>query len=103
MENALKYEPDGGSVSISVELERRHALLSVCNPGSVIDPGDLDHIFERFYRGDKARNIQTGHGLGLPILKEMAQALRAEISVHSAEDTGTRFTVRFALSAQAKI
>lgn len=103
MENALKYEPDGGSVSISVELERRHALLSVCNPGSVIDPGDLDHIFERFYRGDKARNIQTGHGLGLPILKEMAQALRAEISVHSAEDTGTRFTVRFPLSAQAKI
>lgn len=102
MENALKYEPDGGRVGISVEIERRHALLSVCNLGSVIDPGDLDHIFERFYRGDKARNIQTGHGLGLPILKEMAQALQAEISVHSAEDTGTRFTVRFPLSPQSK-
>ena len=102
LENALKYEPDGGSVRISIEIERRHAVLSVCNFGREIDPEDLNHIFERFYRGDKARNIQTGHGLGLPILKEIALALGAEVSVHSAEDTGTRFTVRFPLSAQSK-
>ncbi|MCR5826204.1 MAG: HAMP domain-containing histidine kinase [Oscillospiraceae bacterium] len=100
LENALKYEPDGGRVSISLGRERRTAVLAVRNSGSVIAPEDLAHIFERFYRGDKARNIRTGHGLGLPILKEMAEAMDAEISVQSTEESGTVFTLRFPPATQ---
>ena len=95
LENAIKYEPDGGSVELKLTAERRKATLSVRNAGSVIAPEDLPHIFERFYRGDKARSAQGGHGLGLPILKQIVDLLGAEMRVESSEETGTVFTVVF--------
>ena len=95
MENALKYEPDGGSVSISVYRQKKKALLRVKNAGSVIEPEDLPHVFERFYRGDKTRNQQKGHGLGLPIIKQMSELQGGEISVISSAEQGTVFTVAF--------
>ncbi len=93
--NALKYEPDGGAVHISLTQERKRALLTVRNGGSVIAPEDLSHVFERFYRGDKARSGSGGHGLGLPIVKGICDLLGAEISVKSSEREGTAFTVSF--------
>ena len=95
MENALKYEPDGGSVCIAVCRQKKKALLRVENAGSVIEPEDLPHVFERFYRGDKTRNQQKGHGLGLPIIKQMSELQGGEISVISSADQGTVFTVAF--------
>ena len=95
MENALKYEPDGGSVCIAVCRQKKKALLRVENAGSVIEPKDLPHVFERFYRGDKTRNQQKGHGLGLPIIKQMSELQGGEISVISSADQGTVFTVAF--------
>ena len=95
MENALKYEPDGGSVCIAVCRQKKKALLRVENAGSVIEPEDLPHAFERFYRGDKTRNQQKGHGLGLPIIKQMSELQGGEISVISSADQGTVFTVAF--------
>ena len=95
MENALKYEPDGGSVCVSVYRQKKKALLQVENAGSVIEPEDLPHVFERFFRGDKTRNQQKGHGLGLPILKQMSELQGGEISVISSAERGTVFTVAF--------
>ena len=95
IENALKYEPDGGAVSVSLTRERRRALLTVRNAGSTIAPEDLPHVFERFYRGDKARSGSRGHGLGLPIVKGVCDLLDAEIRVRSSEEAGTVFTVLF--------
>ncbi len=95
LENALKYEPDGGKVEISLYKSKKKVVLTVKNFGSVISKEDLPHIFERFYRGDKARSIQSGHGLGLPIIKQIIKLVCAEISVNSSENIGTEFTVEF--------
>ena len=95
IENALKYEPPGGSVRLELRREKKKAVLTVQNPGSRIAPEDLGHIFERFYRGDKTRGDHQGHGLGLPIVKQLCDSLGAEIKVRSDEDEGTVFTVSF--------
>ena len=98
VENALKYEPVGGRVTVSLRTERKKALFTVHNQGSLIAPEDLPHIFERFYRGDKARSSRGGHGLGLPIIRQMTELLGGEISARSSETEGTEFTVTFALA-----
>ena len=95
IENALKYEPDGGTVHVSLTRERKRALLTVHNAGSTISQEDLPRVFERFYRGDKARSDSRGHGLGLPIVKGICDLLDAEIQVRSTEQSGTVFTVLF--------
>lgn len=95
IENALKYEPDGGKVKVSVSVSKKNAVFSVQNFGSVILPEDLPHIFDRFYRGDKTRNIKKGHGLGLPIIKRMTELLNAHIQAESSQQIGTVFTVFF--------
>ena len=95
LENALKYEPAGGSVLLALTAERKKATLTVHNHGSVIAPEDLPHVFERFYRGDKARTAQSGHGLGLPIVKQIADLLGAQLRAESSPETGTTFTVVF--------
>ncbi len=95
IENAIKYESAGGLVRVSLGAEKKKAELSVQNTGSVIAPEDLEHIFERFYRGDKSRGSESGHGLGLPIVKQMTELLGAQISVKSGAGSGTIFTVTF--------
>lgn len=97
IENALKYEPGGGRVAIALERAPRKGKkvrFTVKNYGSVISEEDLPHIFERFYRGDKARS-EKGHGLGLPILKRTAELIGAGITVTSSREGGTVFTVEF--------
>lgn len=95
LENALKYEPDGGIVEVKLVAGRKKTKLSFKNRGSVIESEDIDHIFERFYRGDKTRGIKKGHGLGLPIIKQMVDLLGAGIEVESSPGEGTVFTVTF--------
>ena len=94
IENALKYEPQGGRVEVSLSAAKKKAVFCVHNLGSFISPEDQAHIFERFYRGDKARSNLQGHGLGLPIIKQMTELIGAQIEMQSGED-GTSFTVTF--------
>ncbi|MBR4703342.1 MAG: hypothetical protein IKO91_05805 [Oscillospiraceae bacterium] len=98
IENAVKYEPKGGKVTVRAERGRKTAVLTVHNQGSFIPPEDLGHIFERFYRGDKSRSGGGGFGLGLPILRQLAQLQGAEIDVKSEPGSGTVFTVTFPLA-----
>lgn len=96
LENALKYEPSGGRVSIHLTQSKKKTVLSVCNQGSRIADEDLPHVFDRFYRSDKSRTNSAGSfGLGLAIAKEMVERLGGTISVTSSQEEGTVFSVTF--------
>ncbi len=98
LENALKYEPTGGRVQLTLIREKKKVRLSVQNFGSTIPEADLPHVFDRFYRSDKSRKSESGSfGLGLAITKEMAEKLGGEISVASTAEAGTVFQVIFSL------
>ena len=97
MENAIKYEPGGGQVLVTLTRSRRHAILEVRNRSTRISQEDLPHVFDRFYRSDKSRQSKTGgHGLGLAITKEMVTKLGGTVQAGSGED-GTAFTVKLPL------
>ena len=100
VENALKYEPAGGRVTVTLRTDRKKVVYTVRNQGSFIAPEDLPHIFERFYRSDKARSSRGGHGLGLPIIRQMVELLGGEITAESGEGSGTVFTATLPLAEQ---
>jgi heavy metal sensor kinase len=98
VDNALKYGPDTGEVRIEVWPDGSHAIVEVSDDGPGIAAGDLDHVFDRFYRVDEARTRSAGGaGLGLAICREIAQAHHGEISVRNGDRGGTVFTVRLPL------
>ena len=96
VENGIKYNIAGGSVRIHVTRSDDNALLTVSDSGSGIPEESLPHIFERFYRVDKARARKSGgSGLGLSIVRNMVERNNGEIHVESTEGQGTTFTVSF--------
>jgi signal transduction histidine kinase len=95
LDNAVKFTPPGGRVSLSVRPEAGRATVTVADSGVGIAPGELPRIFDRFYRGDDARRRADGAGLGLSIAKWITDAHGAEITLDSAVGEGTRITVRF--------
>jgi len=99
VDNARKYTPKGGKVTLSLGCADGWARLSVTDTGIGIPAPDLPHIFERFYRVDKARSRAAGgSGLGLSIAQWIAQAHGGKIDVQSAPGQGTTFTVRLPLA-----
>lgn len=94
--NAMKYSPQGGKITFKVEEKKDHIVVSVSDQGMGIPKENLQQIFERFYRVDKARTRKLGGtGLGLAIAKEMVEAHGGEIWAESVEGKGT--TVSFTL------
>lgn len=94
VENALRYTPPGGRVSVSLGREGSEALLSVRDTGIGIDPDDLPRVFDRFFRADRARaRIAGGTGLGLAIAKWIAEAHNGRIEVDSTPGAGSTFRV----------
>jgi heavy metal sensor kinase len=101
--NAVKYTQEGGSVELRVRHEERSAVLEVSDNGAGIPDHALPHVFERFYRADKARSRESGGaGLGLAIVKAICAAHGAEVSVSSREGIGSVFTVELPLLAVAE-
>jgi signal transduction histidine kinase len=96
LDNAVRYSPTGGEVTVSVGRENGRASVTVTDKGIGISQSDMPHIFERFYRADKARNRESGGtGLGLAIAKWIADVHRGDIEVRSAPGAGTTVTVSF--------
>ncbi len=92
--NALKYTPDGGSVTVSCGYYFTDAIINVTDTGIGIPKEDLPHIFDRFYRVDKARTRKYGGtGLGLAIAKEIVEAHNGKIEIQSKPRMGTEVTI----------
>ena len=95
VENGIKYNHAGGSVHVTVRHTQDEAELLVEDTGMGIPQDAIEHIFERFYRVDKARSRQAGgSGLGLSIVHELVERNFGTIEVSSKEEEGTKFTVR---------
>jgi signal transduction histidine kinase len=95
LDNAIKFTPGGGRVSLRVGTEEGRAVVTVDDTGAGITATELPYIFDRFYRGVDARSHGEGAGLGLSIARWIADAHRATIDVTSVPGTGTRVTIRF--------
>jgi two-component system phosphate regulon sensor histidine kinase PhoR len=94
LENAVRYTPRGGRVSVEVAGENGHATLSVHDTGMGIPSRDLPRIFERFYRVDRARSRETGGtGLGLSIARHVVERHGGQIAAESELGRGSTFTV----------
>lgn len=97
-ENAIKYNRDGGSVRLTLTEDGQNVVLTVADTGVGIPPDAMDHIFERFYRVDKARSRAAGGaGLGLSIVHDMVDRNAGTVSVSEGTPCGTVFTVTFPL------
>ena len=95
MDNAAKYTPRGGSVEIELEARDGHAVASVLDSGIGIGAADLPHVFDRFWRADKARSREEGGaGLGLSIAKWIVEMHGGNISVRSELGKGSVFEIR---------
>jgi two-component system OmpR family sensor kinase len=92
LDNAVKYTPDGGKVTVAVREKNGWAELEVSDTGVGIPEDQLPLIFERFYRADKARN-SSGAGLGLSIARQIAEAHGGRIEVESTPGEGSTFTL----------
>jgi two-component system, OmpR family, phosphate regulon sensor histidine kinase PhoR len=102
LDNAVKYTPEGGRVSVRWRREGEQVCLEVADTGIGIPASDLPRIFERFYRVDKARSREMGGtGLGLSIVKHLTQAMNGSVRAASKPGHGTTFTVCLPQAAPA--
>jgi signal transduction histidine kinase len=96
LDNAIKYTPSSeenrGRVTVSVERVEGQAVLRVRDTGIGIDPAEMPHLFERFYRADRARS-RHGTGLGLPIAQTLIEQIGGHITAESTPGTGSAFSV----------
>jgi signal transduction histidine kinase len=94
VDNAVKYTPSGGSVTLALERQGNEAVFEVSDTGIGIPQTELGKIFDRFYRVDKARSRELGGtGLGLSIAKWIVELHRGSITVTSEPQKGSTFTV----------
>ncbi len=99
LDNALKYGPQKGKISIVGKRESTGYALSVSDIGPGIAAADIPHIFERLYRGDKARTTKAGgYGLGLALAHQITRANNGVISVKNLKPKGACFTIQLTVS-----
>ena len=94
VENAIKYTPEGGHVAVTLRRDGGQLALSVADDGIGIAKKDLPHIYDRFWQADASRGADRGSGLGLSMVKQIAEAHGGSISVKSAPGKGSTFTYR---------
>ena len=94
IDNAIKFTPDGGSLRLSAKADKKQAIISVQDSGKGIDKESIPHLFERFYKAEKAHTPgeSAGTGLGLSIVKRIIDQHDQDITVESEPGKGTRFT-----------
>lgn len=104
VDNAIKYTPSGGTITLRWYAQDGWAVIEVADTGVGIPEKDLGRIFERFYRVDKARSRELGGtGLGLSIVKHLVQALGGSVQAASQLGVGSTFTVRLPLAESSSL
>lgn len=102
LDNALKYTPPKGKMTLTLQKTRRHAVISLTNTGEGIEQEKLDHIFDRFYKVDPShKDTGNSFGLGLSIAKSIVDSLKGKISCESQAGEYTRFVVELPLCASS--
>ena len=92
--NAIKFTPRGGAITVEMTTTASGATISVADTGIGIDPAELPHIFERFYRGSRSNEARgSGSGLGLAIVQSIVEMHGGRVAVESRVGEGSRFTV----------
>ena len=94
MENAVKYTPENGKITVTDGKTADGVFLTIKDDGIGMDDETKRRMFDRYYRGDKSRQ-KGGNGLGLATVKKIAEVLGVKISVNTAIDEGTEFTFIF--------
>ena len=103
VDNAIKYTPMGGHITLGMYQEDGMCVLGVTDSGAGISAEEMPRIFDRFYRSDKARKAQSsGHGLGLSIARIIVVAHDGKLNVRSKEGIGTTFSVKIPVSNEAR-
>ena len=92
LSNAVKYSPGGGAIEVEAEMRVDEIVVAVADRGIGIPASDLEHLFERYHRGSNVSGI-VGTGVGLYLVKMVADLHRGRVEVTSAEGAGSRFTV----------
>jgi heavy metal sensor kinase len=92
LDNAIKYTPSEGKITVSVEESDKDVIISVHDTGIGISPEEIPHIFDRFFRADKSRSV-PGAGLGLSLVRAIVRRHGGEIKVSSSPSVGSTFTV----------
>lgn len=104
LDNALNHTQPGGEVTVSVRQQGHDAVVTVRDNGEGISPEHLDHIFDRFYRADRARGrSRAGAGLGLAIARALVSAHDGQLTIQSSPGEGTSVTVRLRLPASPSL
>jgi len=93
LENASRYSTPATSIHIGATVNDRELTITVRDHGDGIPPGDLPHVFERFYRGVRARTSRSGTGMGLAIARGLLAVEHGQISAENCADGGARFTI----------
>jgi PAS domain S-box-containing protein len=99
--NAIKYTPEGGAITIDVEVQNEQVILRITDTGPGIPPADQPHIFEKFYRASNVPKGVGGSGLGLAIVKSIVENHQGRIWVESLLGKGSAFTVVLPLYKQS--
>jgi two-component system, OmpR family, sensor histidine kinase BaeS len=100
LSNALKFTPTGGEVRLSCDVRSNDAVIRVSDTGVGIPPSEIDHVFDRFFRGSSVR--ASGSGIGLAVAKELVVAHGGTIEAQSTVGVGTTFSIRLPLASSPR-
>jgi signal transduction histidine kinase len=103
LSNAIKYNREGGDVTVRIDRRPDGVNISVQDTGQGIEPAQIDHVFDKFYRGEAQEDQVKGTGLGLSIVKQIVELHRGAIHVESQPDEGSTFVVTLPFETSADI
>lgn len=100
LENAMQFSHSNGVINVLLQVQENNALIRIKDNGKGMDEDQLQHIWKRFYKVDKARTVKSGVGIGLSIVKSIMDMHETPIDVKSQPGKGTTFTFLLPLSKE---